>query len=79
MAGFEHFQFKELLLSAKYEKRFSKNQITVSFVSLFFFNHIIKQSEIELELQALSYLLMSSYSDRAVLQKTLFATVHKNI
>ena len=75
MAGFEHFQFEELLFSTKYEKHFSKNQITLSIVSLFFLNHIIKQSEIELELQALSYLLMSSYLDRAVLQKTLFATV----
>ena len=54
VAEFEHFQFEELLFSAKYEKNFSKNQITVSFVSLFFLHHIIKQSEIELELQALS-------------------------
>jgi len=42
---------------------------------VFFLNHIIPQSEIELELQALSYLLMSSYLDRGVLQKALFATV----
>jgi len=50
------------------------NYCFICFIVLFL-NHINPQSEIELELQALSYLLMSGYLDRGVLQKALFATV----
>jgi len=54
---------------------FQKIKLLLHLFHCFFLNHIIPQSEIELELQALSYLLMSSYLDRGVLQKALFATV----